>query len=284
MALKLKSPDVDIFVPDGTCLDGAFEKTTRLAITAHQDDTEIAAIHGVMECFGRADEWFAGVTVTNGSGSPRSGRYGHLSDEEMMEVRLREQRKAAMVGEYAFHVQLGYSSSTVKDSSESGPFEDILSILRASRPEIVYIHNPADKHVTHVATALRSIEALRSLPEDVRPGKVFGCEVWRGLDWLQDDEKEFLGVDAGSGVAASLIGLFDSQVAGGKRYDLASSGRRLANATFFASHDTDDAGEAVYAMDLTPLVADPSLSVVDFVLAAIDRFKKDVSATIGSVS
>jgi hypothetical protein len=58
----------------------------------------------------------------------------------------------------------------------------------------------------------------------------------------------------------------------------------LANATFFASHDTDDAGEAVYAMDLTPLVADPSLSVVDFVLAAIARFKKDVSATIGSVS
>jgi len=282
--MELKSTDADIFVPDGVRQEKAFARTTRLSITAHQDDTEIAAIHGVMECFGKTDEWFAGVTVTNGSGSPRAGRYGALTDGEMMEVRRREQRKAAMVGDYSFHVQLGYPSSSLKNPSERGPVEDIQALIEAASPRIVYLHNPADKHATHVATALRSIEALRALPAEKRPEKVLGCEVWRGLDWLCDDEKEVLAVSAGTGVPAALIGLFDSQVAGGKRYDLASAGRRLANATFFASHDTDDADEAVYAMDLTPLIERPELSVSEFVLDAIERFKLDVSETIGALS
>jgi len=282
--MEFKSNDADIFIPDGGGLEEAFAKTTHLAITAHQDDTEIAAIHGVMECFGKEDEWFAGVTVTNGSGSPRAGRYGSLTDEEMMSVRRREQRKAAMLGDYAFHIQLGYPSSALKTPSERGPVEEIAAILEAASPKIVYLHNPADKHATHVATALRSIEALRALPAGKRPDKVLGCEVWRGLDWLGDDEKEVLAVSSGSGVPAALIGVFDSQVAGGKRYDLASAGRRLANATFFASHDTDEVEEAVYAMDLTPLIADSALSVSEFVLDAVERFKRDIADTIASLS
>jgi hypothetical protein len=72
------------------------------------------------------------------------------------------------------------------------------------------------------------------------------------------------------------VGVFDSQVSGGKRYDLATAGRRLAHATYYASHATDTETAMNFAMDLTPLVADPGLAVAPFVTAFIDSFKADV--------
>ncbi len=77
---------------------------------------------------------------------------------------------------------------------------------------------------------------------------------------------------------AALIGIYDSQVAGGKRYDLATQGRARANATYFESHATDAAESLWFAMDLTPLVRDPGLDIRDFVLAPIDDFRRDVAA------
>jgi len=85
---------------------------------------------------------------------------------------------------------------------------------------------------------LRAIAALRSVREETRPRAVYGCEVWRDLDWLPDQDKRPLPVSARSNIAAALVGVFDSQVSGGKRYDLATAGRRLAHATYFASHST----------------------------------------------
>ena len=38
--------------------------------------------------------------------------------------------------------------------------EDLAGLLRLARPEVVYTHNLADKHPTHVAVALRTISAL----------------------------------------------------------------------------------------------------------------------------
>ena len=76
------------------------------------------------------------------------------------------------------------------------------------------------------------------------------------------------------------MGAFRSQIAGGKRYDVATAGRRLAHATFHASHATDQAGALTWAMDLTPLVHDDKLSAADFVLGHIDRLRADVAARL----
>jgi hypothetical protein len=65
-------------------------------------------------------------------------------------------------------------------------------------------------------------------------------------------------------------------VSGGKRYDLATAGRRLAHATYYASHGTDEESALSFAMDLTPLVRDRKLDVGAYVLAFIDRFRADV--------
>jgi LmbE family N-acetylglucosaminyl deacetylase len=281
--MQFHNPGADFFVPDGSSPDAALARTTHICIAAHQDDIEIMAYHGIAECFGRKDRGFTGVVVTNGAGSPRSGIYGGYTDQEMQKVRLLEQRKAAYVGEYACQIQLGFTSSQVKSPTETAVVEDLSAILRAARPEIVYLHNLADKHDTHIGVSMRAIAALRAVRAETSPKKVYGCEVWRDLDWLPDSEKQALPVSARSNIAAALVGVFDSQVTGGKRYDLATAVRRLAHATFYMSHGTDEESALNFAMDLTPLVHDPALNVSDYVVGFIDRFRQDVAQRIGSV-
>src|SRR5947207_5272779 len=161
--MQFHKPAADFFVPDGAAPDTALARTTHICIAAHQDDIEIMAYHGIAECFGLPDKWFTGVVVTNGAGSPRAGIYGQYSDEEMQKVRLLEQRKAAYVGEYACQIQLGFTSAQVKDPNETRVIEDLSQVLRAARPDFVYLHNPADKHDTHIGVVLRSIAALRAV-------------------------------------------------------------------------------------------------------------------------
>lgn len=282
--MKLNHAHANIFVPDAVSVEAALARTTHLCIAAHQDDIELMAYHGIAECFGRSDRWFTGVVVTNGAGSPRSGLYGNHSDEQMQTVRLREQRKAAFIGEYGCQLQLGYSSSAAKDPSRTDLLEDLVEILVASRPQIVYAHNLADKHETHIAVVLRTIAALRSLSGKYRPEKVYGCEMWRGLDWLPDEDKQVLPVSSAPNIAAALVGVFDSQISGGKRYDLAAAGRRLANATYFASHNTDSETALTYAMDLTPLIDDPALSIPGYVGSFVNRLKTDIENQLAKLS
>ncbi len=281
--MQFHKPTADFFVPDGTDPDAAIARTTHLCISAHQDDIEIMAYHGVAECFGAKDKWFSGVVVTNGAGSPRTGIYGDYTDGEMQKIRVLEQRKAAYVGEYGCQVQLAFTSSEVKNPKETVVIEDLKKILVAANPEYVYLHNPADKHDTHVGVCMRAIAALRAVRDRVKVKKVYGCEVWRDLDWMTDEDKQILPVSARSNIAAALVGVFDSQVSGGKRYDLATAGRRLAHATYYASHGTDQESALNFGMDLTPLVEDPSLGVADYVLGLVDRFRADVEKRVRSV-
>ena len=279
--MKLKNPNADIFVPDGTPLAEALSRTTHLAIVAHQDDIEIMAYHGVAECFGKPDAWFTGVVVTDGAGSARSGLYAQYTDEQMKQARILEQRKAAYIGEYSCQFQLGYGSAAVKDPADRDVRNELAAILDAALPRTVYLHNLADKHETHIGVAMHAIAALRGMPADRRPTKVYGCEVWRDLDWMPDAQKMALPVSERENIGAALVAVFDSQVTGGKRYDLATPGRRLANATYFVPRATDSEKAITFAMDLTPLISDPSLSPIDYVIGFVDEFRADVTTKIG---
>ncbi len=280
--MTFHNPTATLFIPDEEPEEAALTRVTHLGIGAHQDDLEFMAYHGVEACYRTTGKWFGGVTCTDGAGSARTGLYAGYSDEQMCGVRHREQDQAAVVGEYAGMIQLDYQSKEIKEPSNNAPVEDLAAILEATRPDFVYTHNLADKHPTHIAVAAAVLEALRSLPAGHRPGKVLGCEVWRGLDWMPDSEKEVLDVSGRPNLAAALGGLFDSQIAGGKRYDLAVQGRRLANATFFDSHSVDHAEQLWFATDLTPLVIDPDLDPVDFTTACIRRFEDEVRAALGN--
>ncbi len=280
MDLKLRKTGHEVFIPDGSSLPGAVGRAAYLGVAAHPDDLEIMAYHGILKSFASDADCFFGIIATDGAGSPRAGFYKKFSDEEMKTVRKKEQKKAALVGEYAGVAFLNYTSAEVKDVAEPGPREDIKDLIRLARPRIVYTHNPADKHDTHVAVGLRTIQALRELPQEFRPERFFGCEVWRDLDWMLDEDKVGLDVSEHQNLATSLISVFDSQVAGGKGYDMATIGRRRAHATYYATHDVDAATSMIFAMDLTPLVKDPTLNIQEFVCRFINRFAEDVSRRI----
>ena len=275
--MKLRQSSADIFIPDGRPVAGALARTTHLAIGAHQDDLEFMAFDGIKACYHREDAWFAGVTCTNGSGSARTGDYARYSDEEMMKVRREEQRQAASLGRYTAMLQLDYPSAVIRNPADTQLRDDLTDILAATRPEIVYTHNPADKHATHIGVVVPVIQAIRQLPRHERPKAVHGCEVWRNLDWMVDSEKVVHDVSGHDNLAAALNGLFDSQIAGGKRYDLGVIGRRRANATFFESHGGDKSDSLAFAMDLTPLAQDDSLDIITYVTGFIDRFRADVA-------
>ena len=282
--MQLSMPQAEIYIPDGLAEAEALARTTHLAIGAHQDDLEIMSYHGILAGFGRADTWYGGVIVTNGAGNPRTGLYGQTTDEEMQAIRREEQKKAAHLGEYSFQALLDFPSSTVKSPSETAVIADLKAIIEATRPRVVYTHNLADKHDTHVAVALRTIAALRELPADQRPAQLLGCEVWRDLDWMVDEEKVALDVSEHENLAMALLGLFDSSVAGGKRYDLATMGRRRAHATYYASHGVDTTTGLNFAMDLTPLIVDDTLSPAEFTAGAIQRFQAEIEARVGKLS
>jgi LmbE family N-acetylglucosaminyl deacetylase len=277
--MKFRHPQADVYVPAaGTDPREALRRVTHLCIGAHQDDIEIMAHAGICDCLDQPGKAFGGVVVTNGAGSPRTGSYAQLTDEQMQAVRREEQRRAADLGRYSIQIQLAHPSSAVKQPRQPDVVADLKDIVAGCSPEVVYVHNPADKHDTHVAVFLRFLEAVRELPPEQRKFRLLGCEVWRDLDWLVDADKA--GLDAGRRheLAEDLLKVFDSQVTGGKRYDLATIGRRLANATFHTSHATDKLAGITWAMDLTPLVRDAALNPLDFTLGYIERLRADVAA------
>jgi LmbE family N-acetylglucosaminyl deacetylase len=278
--MQLRNTTADIFVPDGAPIAQALRRITHLGIGAHQDDLEFMAFHGILACFRTDTEWFGGVTCTNGSGSARTGPYANFTDAQMMIVRRQEQNAAAVVGRYGVMIQLDYPSSALKSATAIEMKNDLKQILAATRPQVVYTHNPADKHDTHIGVVIGALQAMRELPHGDRPQKVWGCEVWRNLDWLPDADKVLMEVSGHENLAVALNGVFDSQIAGGKRYDLATLGRGRANATFFESHATDKTTQLAFGMDLTPLVADESGDIVEYVCSLIEKFKSDVKQNL----
>lgn len=274
------NPLARLTIPDGLSGDPAIARTTHLGIGAHQDDLEFMAFHGILACYDRTDRWFGGVTITDGRGSSRAGKFRDWTDDQIAAERIREQEAAAVIGQYSFIAQLGFGSAAVRDATQTAVRDDLRRILEASRPEVVYLHNLADKHDTHVGCALRCLEAIRQMPKADRPRQIFGCEVWRDLDWLVDGEKTAMPISARPELARALNEVFATQIDGGKRYDLAVLGRRTANATFSNAHNTDQETAMQWAMDLTPLAQDDNLDPLAYTVGFIDRLKADVTTRI----
>ena len=93
---------------------------------------------------------------------------------------------------------------------------------------------------------------------------------------MPDSRKVVLDVSAHPGLTQSLVGLYDSQIGAGKRYDLATGGRKRANATFLEAYEADTVTHLEYAMDMLPLLDDPELSYRQYVAAHIEHFQNNV--------
>jgi len=271
-----------LFVPDGAETEKALQRCSHMGIGAHQDDLEIMAFHGVLSCYDNSDDWFCGVTCTDGTGGPRKKGLEQLSPEEVGALRNQEQDRAAELGQYGAMIQLNYSSQAVKSKDKSEVVASLFDLLSAVQPRVVYTHNPADKHDTHVGVTIATLEAIRKMPIGERPSELYGCEVWQDLDWLNDTEKVRLDVSGNNDLAEALINCHDSQVTPAKRYDLATLGRRRANATYSDSHSNTPGTHVTHAMDLSQLILDDEINLQDFVAGKIRAFEESVANTLAS--
>ena len=281
--MKLANKTAELFIPSGADKQTSISQTTDLCIAAHHDDIEIMAYGPISDCYGKPDRHFTGVVVTDGGGSPRNGVYASYSDEDMKAIRAIEQKNAALIGRYSAQFLLSYKSGEVKDPTNRAVIDEIKEIILNCAPDVLYTHNFADKHDTHVAVTMHVIRALRELPPAARPKKIVSMEVWRGLDWLCDEDKVVYDTSAYPNIASATLNVFDSQISGGKRYDLAATGRRLANATFFASHAVDGYESASFGIDITDLI-NSDASPTDFISSYIDKFKDEVQKRIAAFS
>jgi LmbE family N-acetylglucosaminyl deacetylase len=278
--MELHRPCAEVFVPDGTPPAEALARTTHLGVGAHPDDLEIMTWHGIAACAGSGERWFAGVVVTDGAGSARAGRFAAYRDDEMRAARVAEQKRAATLGGYGALLCLDYPSAEVRDGTSAELAADLDRVLAAARPDVVYTHDLFDAHETHVAVAAHVVAAARRLPPDLRPRAVYGCEVWRSLAWLPAEHRVALDVSDAEELGERLVAVFESQIAGGKRYDLATSGRKRANATFAEAREVDRATSVELALDLTPLVRGESGDAGAFALEIARRFAAGAAARL----
>jgi len=213
--------------------------------------------------------------VNDGAGAPRAGAFADFTNEQMAAARIDEQKNAADLGDFGSVALLGYTTAEVKDGQDTRIESDLGLLLKNTHPEVIYTHNLLDKHDAHVAVVLKTIEAIRKLPMDKRPQRLLGCEVWRDLDWLVGEDKVVMDTSPKHTLQEALLKVFESQIAGGKRYDLAAMGRRCANATYLEPLQVDEVSGAVFGIDLTPLIQDDTLNVEEYALQFVDRLKDD---------
>lgn len=256
------------------------EKVKYLTICAHQDDNEIMAIHGILKGYYSKKFSFACVVTTDGGGSARSGEYKDYTDEMMKKVRIEEQKKASEIGRYHSLYLLNYTSKEVKDDDNKDIVNEYKDIILELKPKVIYTHNILDKHPTHLGVVKKVIAAIQSLDKKDRPNIVYGCEVWRGLDWINDEKKIGLDVSRNEKLQKQLLNVFKSQIAGGKAYTKATIGRRYANATYFQSHSVDSYKMISFAIDLTPLIKNDGLSIKEYATTFINDLYEDINSKI----
>ncbi len=280
MDIEFSYSGAECFIPDEVPEQEALERTTHLGIGAHPDDLEVLALDGILSCFHSREQWFTGITVTDGAGSVRRGPYASCTDDELRNIRSREQQKAASIGEYSAVYQLFHESDEVRGDTRSSAETEVRAIVEEAGPEVVYTHTPADRHSTHVAVATTAVRALQSMSKKHKPEKIYGCEVWRDLDWLPEQHKQVFDVGGFEHLISALIGVYDSQIRGGKRYDRALLGRHRSNATFFQSHEADQTAGLIFGMDLTPAIRASGPTLPELMQNYMTSFQQDVRKRI----
>lgn len=273
--LQLSNPGAEVFVPDGSHSIRALRRTTHLGIGAHQDDLETIAIPGILSCFDNPRSSFSGVVLSDGSGAPRPPKLAGLPDPEYVQLRNQEQKAAARLGQYSAAVLLDYTSDTLKDLQDQKPDRDLVTLIQTASARVIYTHNPFDRHPTHQAAALRTLQALRSLPRDDHPELLYGVEFWRDLDWLDHPSRVSLDCSHHLDLQADLLDVYESQNAV-KDYPRASLGRRRAQAVFAESHQPDQHLAQIYAVNLTPLLSEDAPTLKEFARKILEAFRDEV--------
>ena len=204
------------------------------------------------------------------------------TDAEMVEVRRDEQRRAAELGGFGAVVQLGHPSGDVKSADGVTSLADELASILEVSPSAEPLHAQSGRQARHPSSGDGGDRA-RGTPTADDACDRRGSSASRGgatsTGWATARSCGSTPRRT-SALAQQFAAVYESQIDGAKRYDVAIQGRRRANATMHGIRSTDDAEEVIVAIDLTPLLRNDDLDPVEYTLAAIDRLRADVETSL----
>ena len=252
-----------VILPAGMALTDYAGQANIVAIAPHPDDDAIG-VGGSLLQHRAAGENVLVIYVTDGAGTPTGGG---RTREEIVRTRQQEAMRglAEMKGQAG--IFLNYASSAVKGENTPDVVHDLGALLDLLRPRVIYVTAPYERHSTHIACTLRTVEAIRAV-ENFTP-ELKGYAVWGYL--YGDENLEYVDISENIDAKRRAIRCHETEVAG-HAYDDGILGFHRYVAVFQESHGTQDMAYAELFLDMSRLVHDPALSVGDFARQQVTGF------------
>ena len=247
-----------------------------VCICAHPDDCELMAIDGIQRGYRAAKYTFSCIVTTDGADSERTGKFAKATDEKMAEVAISEQKKAATIGRYNSVYFMNYSSEETRDQDNEDIVNEYIEIIKELKPRIIYTHSILDRHPTHVAVAIKVINALRTMKKSEQPKVLYGCESERDLDWLDQSKVVTFDVSKNMRLQRQLISAHKSANMS-RDYVNACIGRRLVNAVFNRDEKKKNAKLTAKAINMTTLLRRKDYPIKRFAMSFVDDLYVEIN-------
>lgn len=247
-----------------------------VCICAHPSDCEIMAIDGIQRGYRAKKYTFAAVITTDGSDSERNGKLQKASNRRIASMRMSEQKKAATLGRYNSVYFMNYKPEQARNQEDEDIVNEYVEIIKELKPRIIYTHSILDRDPTHVAVAVKVINALRKLRKTQMPALLYGCEVWRDLDWVDPSKVVSFDVSHNIRLQKQLIMVHKSQNLS-RDYLNAAVGRRYVNATFSKSEKKKEAKLTSRAINMTTLLRRKEFPIKRFAMSFIDDLYSEIN-------
>ena len=240
-----------------------------VCICAHPDDCELMAIDGIQRGYRATKYTFACVVTTDGMDSERCGRYLKMTDKRMVNILMNEEKKAASIGRYNSVYFMNYSSEEARSQENEDIINEYVEIIKELKPRVVYTHSLLDRHPTHVAVAIKVINALRTMKKGDQPKVLYGCESERNLEWVDESKIVTFNVSKNMRLQRQLISVHKSQNLA-RDYVNAAMGRRFVNAVFNKVETKKNAKLTAKAINMTTLLRRREYPIKRYVMSFVD--------------
>lgn len=247
-----------------------------VCICANPSDCEIMAIDGIQRGYRAKKYTFAAVITTDGADCEGFGKQKKYSPKKIALMRAAEQKKAANIGRYNSVYFMNYKAEDARNQDDEDIVNEYVEIIKELKPRIIYTHSILDRDPTHVAVAVKVINALRQLKKAQMPAQLYGCEEWRDLDWVSPEKVTTFDVSHNIRLQRQLISVHKSQNLN-RDYISAAMGRRYVNATFAKSEKKKDAKLTSRAINMTTLLRRKEYPVKRFAMSFIDDLYTEIN-------
>ncbi len=235
-----------------------------LAISPHPDDDALGA-GGTMALAAGEGRGVFSVYVTDGSGSPR--KEPAISNEEMAACRETEALRSLRALGAAGGFFLRRDSRQTTGTEGRIITDEIKEIVGFLKPVEIYLPAPYERHKTHQACLLLTIDALRGAVK--WPVKVLGYGLW-GCFW---GEKRRVARDISAVIRKKVEAVLAhaSQI-DYKDYHQGILGKNNCEAVFQSSHEVQKASFIETFCDLSELLDRKDLSLRDWARMDFEDF------------